>query len=181
MALLDRHRHFFFADVGTGSGCLAAALAVEFPRCHGLACDSSAAALEVAAANLRRLELSGRVECARGDLLDPLPAGRCGLIVCNPPYIPTAELERLGREVRIHEPRPALDGGADGLAVIRRLVGAAPRRLAPGGWLLCEVGPGQAGPVAGLCREAGFSETELFADLGDTPRVVAARMSCKRL
>lgn len=178
--LFEHNEHFFLADIGTGSGCLAAALAVEFPNSHGLACDTSAEALAVAAHNLRRLGLSGRVECEPGDLLDPVAPGRCRLIVCNPPYIPSAELDCLGREVRIHEPRLALDGGPDGLVVIRRLVAAAPARLEPGGWFLCEVGPGQAGPVAGLCRESGFAATRTFADLGGVERVVAARWACKR-
>jgi ribosomal protein L3 glutamine methyltransferase len=131
------------ADVCTGSGCLAVLLARHFRRAKVDALDLSAGALEVAGMNVRRHRLSGRIRLLQGDLLDAAPPGRYDVILSNPPYEPTGHVDSLPEEFR-REPRLALDGGPDGLGLIRRLVGQAAQRLRPRGILLIEVGGGRA-------------------------------------
>ncbi len=160
-------------EVGTGSGCLAAALASELPEAQILALDCSPGALEVARANLAELGLEGRVELLLSDGL-AAARGPFDLVLSNPPYIPSAELPGLGPEVG-HEPPLALDGGPDGLDVLRRLIGEAPECLARPGWLALEVGEGQAPRVADECRAQGASRVEFHKDLAGVERVVAAR------
>jgi release factor glutamine methyltransferase len=160
-------------DFGTGSGVIAAAVALESPKTQLLALDRSRAALAVAAANLARHGLRERVGLVCADRLSALRA-RFDVIVANPPYVATSELERVAPELR-HEPRIALDGGADGLDVVRRLIEEAPARLSPGGWLLLEVGAGQAPSVEVLLASAGASRREVIRDLAGIERVVAGR------
>jgi release factor glutamine methyltransferase len=166
------------ADIGTGSGAVVIALATELGDGEFFAVDRSADALEVARANAAAHGLSGRIRFLEGDLLAPL-AGRAvtlDAIVANLPYVPAGEMEGLQPEVRDHEPRLALDGGADGLAVIERIVAVAQPLLRPGGWLLLEVGAGQAPRVRELLERAGGWEPEaLRRDLAGIERVVAAR------
>jgi len=131
------------ADVCTGCGCLAIMLARHFRKARVDAVDLSADALDVARINVRRHRLSGRVRLLQGDMLGPLPAGRYDVILCNPPYEPTAHVDALPAEFR-REPRLALDGGGDGLGPIRRLVRQSARRLKPHGVLMIEVGGGRA-------------------------------------
>jgi ribosomal protein L3 glutamine methyltransferase len=131
------------ADVCTGSGCLAVLLARHFRRAQVDAIDVSADALEVARINVRRHRLSGRVRLLEGDMLGPAPAGRYDVILCNPPYETTAHVNALPAEFR-REPRVALDGGPDGLGLIRLLIRQSARRLKPRGVLMVEVGGGRA-------------------------------------
>jgi ribosomal protein L3 glutamine methyltransferase len=131
------------ADVCTGSGCLAVLLARHFRNARVDALDLSAGALEVAQANVRRHRLAGRVRLREGDLLAAAPAGRYDVILSNPPYEPTAHVDALPEEFR-REPRLALDGGPDGLVLIRRLIGEAAPRLKRHGILMIEVGGGRA-------------------------------------
>jgi release factor glutamine methyltransferase len=168
-------------DVGTGSGCIALALAAENPFVRLVATDVSEAAVEVARRNAARLGLAARVEVRRGDLLDDLPPReRFDLIVSNPPYIPAAEYRTLEPNVRDYEPRLALHGGVDGLEVYRRLIPAAAVRLRPGGTLAVEVGAGQAAAVRALFAAAGALEpAQERADLAGIPRVVSARFSTR--
>jgi release factor glutamine methyltransferase len=163
------------ADVGTGTGCVAIALARELPRATVLAIDLSREALDVAAYNVAAAGLEERIALACGDLLDGV-AERFDLIAANLPYVPSAELERLAPEVR-HEPRLALDGGADGLALLRRLVAQAAEHLEPGGHLALEVGLGQAAEVAELAQAAGAKEVRQERDLAGVERVVVARFA----
>jgi release factor glutamine methyltransferase len=161
-------------DVGTGSGALAIALASELPAARVLATDLGQAALALARGNatIHGLEL----ELLQGDLLSPLPDDlQPELVVSNPPYVTTAEWQQLPPEVRDWEPRAALDGGPDGLSVIRRLVPAAAGRLAPGGHLALEVGAGQAPQVMELLREQGFTKVRAHPDLAQVERVVSGR------
>jgi release factor glutamine methyltransferase len=159
------------ADVGTGSGAIALTLAKLFPGAGVVAVDVSAGALEVARGNAERLGLS--VTFVEGDLDRPLaPHAPFSLIAANLPYIPTGDMATLPPEVK-SEPALALDGGADGLALVRRLVSAAPALLAPGGALLLEIGAGQAAATADLQREAGFSDVRTRRDLGGVDRVVS--------
>jgi len=161
-------------DVGTGSGAIALALASEKPQLQVAGLDASDAALAVARENAAALGLAGRVAMVQGDLF-ALPDGPWELLVSNPPYIPTAELAGLMPEVRDFEPRGALDGGADGLDCYRALAGQAATLLVPGGWLLVEVGQGQADAVAALFAAAGLMEIAVRNDYAGIPRVVSAR------
>lgn len=157
-------------DVGTGSGCLAVALATEFPRSVVTATDVSAAALAVARRNAARHGVAERVTFVECDLLEGVHE-MLELIVSNPPYIPDGDASTLQPEVARFEPRAALIGGPDGLAVIRRLLVGAKQRLAVGGRLVIEFGFGQDAAVAALASGAGWRVIELRRDLQQIPRV----------
>ena len=159
------------ADVGTGSGILAVTLAAEIADARITATEISPAALAVAADNARRHRVADRIAFVETDLLAALP-GPFDLIVANLPYIPTAALESL--PVARREPREALDGGADGLALIRRLLAQAPARLAPDGLLLLEIAADQ-GEAARTLAAGAFPQAEvrLHRDLAGRARVVA--------
>jgi release factor glutamine methyltransferase len=160
------------ADVGTGSGAIAVALAKERPDAVVFAVDVSPAALAVARANAQRH--AAAVTFLEGDLLAPLaPHAPFDLIVANLPYVRTADLPGLAPEVRA-EPALALDGGADGLDLVRRIVAGAPALLAPGGALALEIGEGQAPETARLCAAAGLADVRVVRDLGTIERVVSA-------
>lgn len=161
-------------DIGTGSGTIAIALAHERPEIRVTAIDCSEAALDVARGNARRNGVADRVSCLPGDL-NSLPPGPFDLIVSNPPYIPSRDWEQLMPEVRDHEPRLALDGGDDGLEAFRRIAVQAVRVLSPDGWLLVEVGIGQAKVVSALFRAAGLTDVLQRDDYADIPRVVMGR------
>ncbi len=160
------------AEIGTGSGAVAVALACELPGAEIVAVDCSEAALEVARQNLERLGVADRVTLLCGNCTDPL-AGTFDVLVSNPPYVPSEVLAGLEPEVR-HEPRLALDGGPDGLDLLRRLAESAPA-LVPGGWLLLEIGCGQAEAVTSLLRDAGALEVAAEKDLAGIERVMRAR------
>lgn len=163
-------------DLGTGSGCIACALASERRDVDVLAVDVSHAAAAVARGNAVALDLAHRVSVAAGNLLDAVAAGRADLVVSNPPYLSSALVLTLEPEVWRWEPRLALDGGADGLAVMRALVVDAPRVLRPGGALVIETAGGsQAVAVAGLLHTAGFGTVAVRADLAGVDRFVAGR------
>jgi release factor glutamine methyltransferase len=166
------------ADIGAGSGAIACALATERPDARVLATELSPAALSVAEGNVRALGLADRVRLLAGDLLEPLAAepGRLAMIVANAPYLPSGILPSLPREVVDFEPRQALDGGPDGLAVIRRLLAVAPAALRPGGWLVLEIGEDQAATVAGLMDAQGFVDVATREDLRGVTRYVAGRL-----
>ncbi len=164
-------------DLGTGGGAIALALLAARPAWRAIATDLSVEALLLARENAARLGLESRVTFREGDLFAPLIAGEVfDLVAANPPYIPTAKIASLEPEVRDHDPRPALDGGADGLDIIRRLVAEAPKALAPGGRLLLEVGHDQADAVAALLQERGWREAAFTADLQGCRRIVEARI-----
>ena len=169
-------RRLLAIDVGTGSGCIACALATERPDLDVVAVDLSPAAAAVARANARALGLASRVRIVAADVLAGLRGGHADLIVSNPPYLPSALLPELSPEVSIHEPRLALDGGRDGLAVIRRLVDVARRVLRPSGALVLETAGGdQASAAAALLRGAGWDRVAVRADLAGIDRFVAGR------
>jgi release factor glutamine methyltransferase len=161
-------------DIGAGSGCVAVILAKLLPDTEVAAVDSSDSALAVARENA---ELNGvNVSFVSGSLFEPFRGERFDLIVSNPPYIPTADLAGLQPEVRDFEPKGALDGGTDGLDFYRLIVPAAPEHLAPGGWLLVEVGIDQSAAVQGLFAAAGFDEIFTTKDPGGIERVVGGRL-----
>ena len=166
-------------DVGTGSGCIALALAAEDQFVHVVAVDVDETAVEVAGRNAARLGFGARVDVACSDLFAGLPPKqRFDVIVSNPPYIPAVEYEALEPNVREYEPRLALYGGEDGLDVYRPLVVEAALRLRPGGTLAVEVGAGQAAAVRALFAATGaFAPARERPDLGGIPRVVFAALA----
>jgi release factor glutamine methyltransferase len=163
------------ADVGTGSGAIACALASSLPALRVLAVERSWPALAVAAGNVRALGLSPRVKLLAGDLLDPVRACALHLVVANLPYVPSRVVGSLPPEVSRFEPRLALDGGADGMALLRRLIVSAPAVLRPGGSLVMEIGEEQAGPLASLLAAEGFTGIESRRDLAGQERYIAGR------
>ena len=165
--LADWNRGWRILDLGTGSGCLLLALLSELPNATGLGVDKSPEALAVALGNARRLGLVTRARFEERDWMCELE-GVFDVVVSNPPYIPTAEVDALQPEVALYEPRMALDGGRDGLDAYRAIIPSLARRLAPGGLAALEIGVTQAA-VEKLARKAGFA-TECRADLGGRDR-----------
>ena len=159
-------------DFGVGSGALLAALLSEFPAAHGVGVDLSPGAAAQARANLESLGLEARAEIRVGDWAEGLD-GRFDLIVANPPYVRSGDIAGLAREVRDHDPRLALDGGADGLDAYRALTPQIARRLAPAGRFLVEVGAGQADAVKALATAAGLADLATHRDLAGVERVVS--------
>jgi release factor glutamine methyltransferase len=177
-----RNAELRIADVGTGSGCIAVALAKEFPSAQITATDISPAALEIAKRNAARHNVAGRIEFAEADLLhfhhSPTTTHRShlfDLITSNPPYIADSDAATLQREVREHEPHAALFAGPTGLEIYARLITQAESHLAPGGLLILELGYGAAESVRemidarGVWRNIGITD-----DLAGIPRVLAA-------
>ncbi len=163
-------------ELGCGCGNICLSLALERPEWEILASDLSGDALSLARENALLLGLDGRVEFRPGDLFSPWEAaGPFDLIVSNPPYVPTWDWERLAAEVRDFEPRIALDGGKDGLAVISRILEKAGEMLFPGGWALIEIDSKQALPVAELGLRAGLSFAGIVKDWAGRDRVVGFR------
>jgi len=172
-AFLERSDAERVLDLCCGSGCVGLALLRERPGMAVEAVDLSAAACAVARRNAEALGLAQRFSVFEGDLFAPLPAGtRYGAIVSNPPYVADGEIAGLPPEVR-REPRLALAGGADGLDVIRRILGEAPRWLAPGGYLLIEMDPRQTREAAGTLGPSLFGAAgEILRDLAGLERGV---------
>jgi release factor glutamine methyltransferase len=164
-------------DIGTGSGAIAVSLAVNLPGVEIVATDTSSAALAVARHNAAHHGVASRVTPLQGDLLAPL-RGPLGLVVANPPYLSRAELAEAPPEVARWEPRAALDGGPDGLDVIRRLLGMASGRLGPGAALLVEIGAGQGSDVLGLAHGCFPGATvEIARDYADRDRMLFVRFA----
>ena len=168
-------------DLCTGSGCILLSLCKERKDAIGVGVDSSEEALAIARENRERLCLDAdRVTLMKGDVLAAADyscflAAQADLIVSNPPYIASREVELLMEEVRNHEPRQALDGGEDGMAFYRRIVPSSYALAKPGGWLLCEIGYDQGRVVSDLFSGAGFSEVEVLKDYAGLDRVVKGR------
>lgn len=164
-------------DVGTGSGAVALALASELKEAEVWALEVSEAALDVARDNVERLDMASRVHVLKSDLLEGLPAvvPPVELVVANLPYIPSDEIKGLPVEVRDHDPRVALDGGPDGLALIRALIEQGTSVLTPGGVMVLESGSEQTTAIARLYEAAGFSRVEVEADLSGLERITSAQ------
>ena len=164
-----------FADVGTGSGCIAVTLAHELPHARITATDVSRAALELAQLNVAKHGVGSRVRLVESDLLSAV-TGPLSAIVANLPYVRTSDISELQPEVSRFEPRRALDGGADGLDIIRRLVHRAPELLPPGGGLCLETGLGQASAVLSILEaQQQWCALRTQRDLQGIVRVVSAR------
>ena len=161
-------------DIGTGSGAIAIALAHHLPQARVAAIDLSSSALTLARENAEHNHIANKIRFLQGDLLAPVAGERFDLIVSNPPYVADADLSTLDPEVRDFEPHTALFAGPEGLAIYRRLIPAAFAALVPGGWLLLEIGYGQAESVPALCAAAGLHRITTTPDLQGIPRVVAA-------
>ena len=163
-------------DIGVGSGCIAVAQAKMIPDARISGVEQSAAALELAERNAAKHDVS--IDLFTGSLFEPFGSILFDLIVSNPPYIPTGDIDLLQPEVREYEPREALDGGMDGLDFYRGIIPTAPDDLNPGGWLLFEVGIGQAERVLELFSATGrFSELFTAKDPAGIERVVGGRIT----
>jgi len=172
--LPDRQAPLRLADFGTGTGCILLALLSELPNAYGIGLDRSPDAARVAAGNAAALGLAGRAGFVVGDWAESLRSG-FDIAVSNPPYTPSAQIDRLDRDVADYDPIGALDGGLDGLDAYRRLAPEFAQILKPGGLAAFEVGQGQDPDVAALCRAAGLQVIEIRPDLAGIGRVVLAR------
>lgn len=175
-AALHRLAHdapIHIADIGTGSGAIAVALAHALPHADVTALDSSQPALEIARHNAERHRLAARIRFVESDLLTAVAGEKFDAIVSNPPYI--AESETLEEQVRDYEPRAALYAGPTGLEIYQRLIPQAWEALKPRAWLLLEIGHGQRDALAALL--ADWNEVEFIDDLQAIPRVACARRS----
>lgn len=175
---IDKHCALRIADVGTGSGAIAIALAHSLPLAQITALDISPAALEVARENAERNQVSARIRFLESDLLQAVAGNRFNMIVSNPPYIPDSDQAELEPQVRDFEPASALFAGPTGLEIYQRLVPQAWNCLAPGGWLLMEVGAGQNLKLMRLL--IGWDEVHFVPDLQGIPRVAMARVPERR-
>lgn len=165
-------------DLGTGTGCIPISLLTEYSDVTAVAVDLSAEALEMARFNANRHGVGDRFETLKGSWFDPLePGARFDLITSNPPYIETAVIPTLMKEVREHDPRLALDGGPDGLEAYRAIAAEASLFLKPEGVLLLEIGSGQASAVSDILVGAGFADVEVARDLAGLDRVILARLT----
>ena len=163
-------------DFGTGSGCLAIALAAQCPGAEVHATDISVEALRVARENAALNNLSDKIQFHSGDGFAALPRVLpFDLIVSNPPYVPSAEIEALAPEVRDHDPRLALDGGADGLDFYRRLAAEAANHLRPAGRIMLESGDGQAEQIRQLFVQHKWVVESVEADYTRQPRILTLR------
>ncbi|MFZ0921615.1 MAG: HemK/PrmC family methyltransferase, partial [Candidatus Acidiferrales bacterium] len=171
-----RQENLRIADVGTGSGCIAVALAHELRGAEIVATDISGAALKIARRNAERHGVAGRIRFVECNLLDAAAAEgqRFDLIVSNPPYVARAEESQLPREVREHEPREALFGGATGTEIYARLIAEAAQQLRSGGLLVVEVGYGALEAIRPIFDNASWKEIRVTNDLAGIPRVISA-------
>jgi release factor glutamine methyltransferase len=160
-------------DVGTGSGCIALALASELPHAEIHACDISEEALEIARVNAARLALGGRVLFRKSDLLSVYAGEHFDFVISNPPYVGECDADKVQKQVREFEPKVAVFSGREGMEIYRRLVPQAHKHLRPGGWLVAEIGYSEEDNVRNLL--AGWAEIQVTPDLQGIPRVVAAR------
>lgn len=160
-------------DVGTGSGCIALALATELPAAEIQACDISEEALEMARINAARLRLGHRVLFRHSDLLSIYSGQQFDFVVCNPPYVGEAEADKVQKQVREFEPRQAVFCGPEGMDIYKRLIPDAHAALKPGGWLVMEIGFSTEEKVRALLT--GWTDIQTTPDLQGIPRVIAAQ------
>lgn len=167
-------------DLCTGSGCIAVSVAKELPGCRVYATDISGKALKVARENAVKNGVAGRVGFFEGDLFKPLSSSnlysRINLVLSNPPYVSGADMDKLAPEVKDYEPREALYGGEDGLDFIRSIINGSQEYLLPGGYLIMEIGYGQAQSIKDIALKTGFFEgIEVKKDYSGIERIFKAR------
>ena len=176
LQVLNLPSQTLMVDVGTGSGCIVVSLAVKLLNVRFMATEISSDALALAHDNAKKHKVNSRIQFLRGDLLAPVPVRADG-VVANLPYVTTAEWQSLPRHIRNHEPRTALDGGADGLDFIRRLLSQASKHVKPDGWLLLEIGSTQGPAVSALARQAfPLAAVNLHRDLAGLTRVIEIQL-----
>lgn len=163
-------------DIGTGSGCIVISLALERPQAIYAAFDTSTEAIALARENAATLGAADGIGFLEEELSEIVEPQSTHAVVSNPPYIPTAEYERLPGHIRLHEPRQALDGGPDGLSVIKAIVQDGAIILAPGGAIFLEIGETQGQAVAGLLEKEGFEDIVIAKDLAGRQRVLRGVM-----
>jgi len=166
--------NFVIADIGTGSGCIAVSLAKYLPNVSVIGIDSFPEVIEMSINNARRHEVDDRCQFIVGNMLGPLKE-KVDIIVSNPPYIPSAEIERLQSEVKDWEPKHALDGGADGLDCVRKLIEESPLYLKKNGYLAFEFGAGQADKIKKLAGSS-FKKIEIIKDYSKIERVFLGQL-----
>jgi release factor glutamine methyltransferase len=162
-------------DLGTGTGCLLLAALAEFPRAWGLGIDIAPGAAALAQRNARACGLADRASFMAGVWADAVGGGAFDLILCNPPYIPAADIDALMPEVSMHEPRRALDGGPDGLDAYRAILPSLVRLLRPAGFAVLELGQGQHADVASLALAVGLVEVACHDDLSGIARALVLK------
>ncbi len=162
-----------FCEVGVGSGCISIAILANVPNAEGVGLDISGTALESARTNAARHGIESRIDLRESDVFSAIATTeRFDAIVSNPPYVPAADIAGLQPEVRDFEPRGALTDGADGLSIVRRIIGDAPRFLRPGGLLLIEIGIGQSAEVVSFVDPSIWSTPQFILDLQGIPRTL---------
>ncbi len=173
---LESNRSWKILDLGTGSGCLLLSLLKEYPASRGTGVDLSEDALALAKDNAGNLGLSSRVDFVKGNWCGGL-AGRFDIVVCNPPYIPSAEISDLAPDISRYEPRLALDGGEDGLNSYRHLAPMLGRVISRDSWVFVEIGAGQASDVSGIFLESGLHVIDIMYDIQRIARCMTFRKS----
>lgn len=175
------HEPLHLLEIGTGTGCIAVALSVSFPQAEVYATDISPSALRLALKNAQAHRRSRHIRFIQEDLFRSSQANRtwADLLISNPPYISSSELDGLSPEVQ-KEPRVALDGGPDGLRAIRGIAALAPKVLNPGGWLVLEIGAGQGPAVKALLESAGFANPLIREDFQGQDRIAVASAGGER-
>ncbi len=166
----------FIVEVGTGSGCIAISIARERTHAQIVAFDISNDALELARTNVTESGLDSRITLAQADVSDALDPECVDAVVSNPPYIASDEIEQLDVQVKDHEPRVALDGGAGGIEIIENVIYDAAMVLKPGGYIFLEIGAEQGEAVSSLLQDAGFEGIAVDQDLANRDRVVSGRL-----
>ncbi|PIE54135.1 MAG: protein-(glutamine-N5) methyltransferase, release factor-specific [Dethiosulfovibrio peptidovorans] len=174
-AALETFDRGTFVDWGTGSGCIAGSILAARPESSALAVDRSPRALSVAWSNMRRLKVADRCLLWHCAVPERIPLNRCDMIVSNPPYIPTGDLDGLMDDVVRYEPTSALDGGEDGLDPYRVLLPWAEKVLRPGGWLWVEFGGKDQEPILSAIGSPGLSLQAVRPDLSGEPRLMGWR------
>jgi release factor glutamine methyltransferase len=165
-----------FCEIGVGSGCISISILRNLPHATAVGLDISPAAIEIAQRNAEKLRVRDRLQLLESDIFEKSPDERFDMIVSNPPYVPSIDIEGLQPEVRDFEPHLALSDGRDGLSIISRIIDQSPRFLLSGGFLLMEIGFNQSPLVVEMFESEKWNQPELFPDLQGIPRLVCSRL-----
>jgi release factor glutamine methyltransferase len=176
LEILREKENPHFCEVGVGSGCISISILHEAKTAHAIGFDISETALRIARKNAEKHDVSARIDLQISDLFDAIGDEKFDLIVSNPPYISAEDFEDLQPEVNMHEPRDALTDGQNGLSVIEKIIVQSPKFLKSGGFLLMEIGFGQADAVIKLFSDKIWRAVEILPDLQDIPRTVRAQI-----